>query len=142
MALGTHTALSYSIPPTHRSAVLPRVRPAAKPAPTWTLLRIDALYLVVASVGAFAANALGADFGGVGFGEAHELGLVAGILLWMASSRRCWHLSAAAVHALLATANIAHWETLATGNETVAIATTAVHAALVALQLHAAVRAR
>ena len=140
MALGTHTALTYTIPPTPRSAVLSRRQKAVRP--FWSLNQLDALYLVAASVAGFAANVFGAGFGGVGFGEAHEVALVAGLLLWQATSRRCWHLSAAAVHALLGAANLAHWDTLAAGNEAIAIATTAAHAGFVALQLREAARTR
>ena len=141
MSAATHTALSYSIPPTRRSVVLRGApRPAART--PWPLLRLDAAYLIAASLAGFAMKIAGARLSGIGFGEAHELALVAGLLLWHATPRRCWHLAAAAVHALLAAANVAHWETLAAGNETTAIIATGVHVALVALQLVAATRAR
>ena len=139
MAFASHTAHSYSLPPTRRGAVLSRMRHAA---PTSSLLRMDALYLVLVSLAGFAVEVFGARLPGVGFGEAHELALVAGLLLWQATARRCWHLSAAAVHGLLAAANLAHWETLAAGHETTAILATGAHAALTALQLAAAARAR
>jgi len=141
MAATTHTALTYSIPPTRRSVVMSGAsRPvAASPFP---ILRLDAAYLIAASLAGFAMKVFGARLSGIGFGEAHELALVAGLLLWHATPRRCWHLSAAGVHGLLAAANVAHWQTLAAGNETIATMATGVHVALVVLQLAAAARAR
>ena len=141
MSLAPHTALSYSLPPTRREAVMARdARPAA--ASPFPLLRLDAAYLVAASLAGFAMKVFGARLSGIGFGEAHELALVAGLLLWHAAPRRCWHLAAAAVHGLLAAANIAHWQTLAAGNETTATIATGMHLALVVLQLAAAARTR
>ena len=106
------------------------------------LLRVDALSLVTASVAAFLLKAVGTRVVGIGFGEAHELALIAGLLLASASPRRCWHLAAAGVHALLAAANLAHWSTLvADGSATVAVATMAVHGAFAVLQAAAAGRA-
>ncbi len=141
MSLAPHTALSYTIPPTRRSVVTARSsRPvAASPLP---LLRLDAAYLIAASLAGFAMKVFGARLSGIGFGEAHELALVAGLLLWHAAPRRCWHLSAAAVHGLLAAANVAHWQTLAAGNETTATLATGAHVVLAVLQLAAAARAR
>ena len=140
MSLAPHTALSYTIPPTRRSVVMRTPRPvAASPLP---LLRLDAAYLIAASLAGFAMKVFGARLSGIGFGEAHELALVAGLLLWHATPRRCWHLSAAAVHGLLAAANVAHWQVLAAGNETIATMATGVHVALVVLQLAAAARTR
>ena len=141
MSLATETALSYTIPPTRRSVVMARApQPvAASPLP---LLRLDAAYLIAASLAGFAMKVFGARLSGIGFGEAHELALVAGLLLWHATPRRCWHLSAAAVHGLLAAANIAHWQTLGAGNQTIATMATGAHVALVVLQLAAAARKR
>jgi len=141
MSLAPHTALTYTIPPTRRSVVMTGAqRPVA--ASPWPLLRLDAAYLIAASLAGFAMKVFGARLSGIGFGEAHELALVAGLLLWHATPRRCWHLAAAAVHGLLAAANVAHWQTLAAGNETTAILATGAHVALVALQLIAAARTR
>jgi hypothetical protein len=70
---------------------------------------VDALCLVGASTFAFLMDALGVPVAGVGFVDAHELALVAGLLLWSAAPRRCWHRAAAAVHLLFAAANAAHW---------------------------------
>ena len=106
------------------------------------LLRVDALSLVISSVAAFVLNAMGTRVVGIGFGEAHELALIAGLLLASASPRRCWHLAAAGVHALMAAANLAHWSTLvADGSATIAVATVAIHVSFVALQVAAARRA-
>ena len=135
----THTALSYSIPPTRRSVVMASAPVAASRFP---LLRLDAAYLIAASLAGFVMKVVGARLSGIGFGEAHELALIAGLLLWHATPRRPWHLCAAAVHGLLAAANIAHWETLAAGNETTAVLATGAHVALAVLQLAAATRAR
>ena len=115
-----------------------RLRPATA---ARTLLRIDALYLVAASVTGFVLNAVGGRVAGIGFGEAHELALIAGLLLWQPAPRRCWHLAAAGVHALLAIANLAHWQTLAAGGmEATGAVATGVHVLFVALQAVAARR--
>jgi hypothetical protein len=81
---------------------------------------------------------MGTRVAGIGFGEAHELALIAGLLLWQPAPRRCWHLAAAAVHALMAAANLAHWDTLAAAGPETAAFTTAIHALFAALQLAAA----
>jgi hypothetical protein len=75
------------------------------------LLRANAVYLVAASVLAFALEARGVRMAGVGFVEAHEFALITGLLLWSAAPRPCWYLAAAAVQALFAAANMAHWQT-------------------------------
>jgi hypothetical protein len=103
------------------------------------LLRVDASYLVGTSAAAFMAGALGMPMAGVGFAEAHELALFAGLLLWAAAPRTCWHLSAAAVHALFAAANMAHWQSFVSA-EIVAVGcvTTSMHLVFAALQCLAA----
>jgi hypothetical protein len=75
------------------------------------LLRTNALYLVTASTIAFLMDGLGMPIAGVGFVDAHELALIAGLLLWSAAPRPCWHLAAAAVQVLFAASNLAHWQT-------------------------------
>ena len=75
------------------------------------LLRANATYLVTTATIAFVMGALGVPMAGVGFVDAHELALIAGLLLWSATPRRCWHLAAAALHLLFAAANVAHWQT-------------------------------
>jgi hypothetical protein len=75
-----------------------------------TLLRTDAACLVAASILAFALEAIGVAVAGVGFVDAHELALIAGVLLWTATPRPSWQLAAAALHVLFAATNLAHWE--------------------------------
>lgn len=76
---------------------------------------------------------------GIGFIEAHGLALIMSVLLWRAEPVRSWHLAAAAVHALLGTANLVFWrffvltDTLAAGN-----VTTSLHWLFVLLQIVAA----
>jgi hypothetical protein len=125
---------AYPLPPS------PRDRELAAAPTGWrdVLLRVDALYLIAASVAAFALKAMGTRVAGVGFGEAHELALIAGLLLASASPRRCWHLAAAGVHALLAAANLAHWGTLVADGTAAAGLATVLHAVFVALNAAAA----
>src|SRR5262245_53693763 len=60
-----------------------------------------------------AAILRGEPASGVGFLEAHGLAVIIAVWFWRASRienpDRAWHLTAAAVHTLLATANIALW---------------------------------
>ena len=106
---------------------------------TAKLLRANAQYLVAASAVAFLMDGLGHRIAGVGFVDAHELALIAGLLLWSASPRPCWHLAAAAVQALFAVANVAHWENFVSGDIVAAgCFTTAMHLLFVALQCVAA----
>jgi hypothetical protein len=100
------------------------------------LLRVDSLYLVGTSAVAFLAGTLGMRVAGVGFADAHELALFAGLLLWVAAPRACWHLSAAGVHALFAAANMAHWQSFVSAEIVpVGYVTTAMHLLFVALQV-------
>jgi hypothetical protein len=103
------------------------------------LLRVNGLYLVAASTIAFLMDAFGAPIAGVGFVDAHELALIAGLLLWSAAPRRSWHLAAAAVQALFAASNLAHWQTFVSADMAAAgYLTTFMHALFVALQCLAA----
>jgi len=103
------------------------------------LLRANALYLVTASTIAFLMEAVGVRVVGIGFVDAHELALIAGLLLWSASPRPCWHAAAAAVHVLFAAANLAHWQTFASADlVAMGYLTTFVHALFAALQVRAA----
>ena len=103
------------------------------------LLRANALYLVAASTIAFLMEAAGVRIAGIGFVDAHELALIAGLLLWSATPRPCWHLAAAAVHVLFAAANLAHWQTFVSADiVAMGYATTLVHALFAVLQLRAA----
>jgi len=98
------------------------------------LLRTNALYLVAASTVAFLMDALGVPIAGIGFVDAHELALITGLLLWSARPRPCWLLAAAAVQALFAAANLAHWQTFVSADMVVAgYFTTAMHALFVTL---------
>lgn len=103
------------------------------------LLRANASYLVAASAVAFLMDALGRPIAGVGFVDAHELALIVGLLLWSATPRPCWHLSAAAVQALFAAANVAHWQTFVSADIVAAgYLTTVGHLLFAALQCLAA----
>jgi hypothetical protein len=106
-----------------------------------TVLRADAAFLVGGSLAAFALGALGVPVAGMGVGEAHELALITGLLLWHAAPRRPWHLAAAAVHALLAAANLAHGSALVSdGGPATAVVTTMAHVGFAVV--NAAVAAR
>jgi len=74
----------------------------------------------------------------IGFIEAHGLAAILGALLWRAAPARAWHLTAAAVHALLGGANIAFWRFFAAADMVaVGWATTLMHSLFVLLQLYA-----
>jgi hypothetical protein len=106
---------------------------------TALLLRTNALCLVTASTIAFLMDGLGMPIAGVGFVDAHELALIAGLLLWSASPRRCWHLAAAAVHMLFAAATLAHWQTFVSADiVATGCVTTFMHLLFAALQCLAA----
>jgi hypothetical protein len=120
------------------------------------ILRANAIYLLVAAAGGFTADILGAFFGrgpvapvlaaapnaAIGFVEAHGLAFIIGVLLWRAETSRTWHLTAAAVHVLLGTANLVFWQLFIAGDMlTVGYVTTALHWLFVALQLAAAASA-
>ena len=57
-----------------------------------------------------------APYAAVGFVEAHGLALILAVLLWRATSRRSWHLTALSVEGLLAFANIARWQYFVVSN--------------------------
>jgi hypothetical protein len=122
-----------------------------------TILRANALYLLVASVAGFATDLLGifysfgaqsrvmmhAPYAGIGFIEAHGLAFIIGILLWRAASSTVWHLTAAAVHVLLGTANLVFWQIFVAADVVWAgYVTTSLHWLFVLLQLAAAHAAR
>jgi hypothetical protein len=117
------------------------------------ILRADALFLIFASIGGAMTDIAGSFFGsgpevailsdapgaGIGFLEAHGLALILGILFWRATPARDWHLTAAAVHALLGSANLAFWQFfVVTDQLAVGYITTALHGLFVILQLWAA----
>jgi hypothetical protein len=122
-----------------------------------TILRANALYLLIASVGGFLADVLGIFFlvgvqsrvmmnaphAGIGFVEAHGLAFIIGILLWRAAPSMTWHLTATAVHVLLGTANLVFWQIFVAADVLVAgYVTTSLHWLFVVLQLAAAYAAR
>jgi len=117
------------------------------------LLRANATSLLAASTGGFLSDVRGIFFGlgpvgrvvaqapdaGLGFIEAHGLAFILGILLWRAQPSPGWHLTAAAIHTLLGTANLVFWQLFITADMlTVGYVTTALHGLFVALQLYAA----
>ena len=117
------------------------------------ILRADAVFLLAASAGGFTSDILGAFFGrgpvapilagaphaAIGLVEAHGLAFIIGVLLWRATVTRAWHITAAAVHVLLGTANLVFWQVFIDGEMlVVGYVTTALHWLFVALQLTAA----
>src|SRR5262245_3332992 len=94
------------------------------------ILRIDALLLAAASITALHADILGAAFGigpqagvlataphaAIGFVEAHGLALIFALLFWRDAGAALWHGVAAAVHTLLALANLAFWSYFVASN--------------------------
>lgn len=121
------------------------------------LLRANAIFLLAASAGGMWSDITGAFFAqghvapvlagaphaAIGFVEAHGLAFIFGTLLWRAEPLRSWHLAAAAVHALLGTANIAFWQIFVAANMlAIGYATTATHWFFVALHLLAALGAK
>jgi hypothetical protein len=117
------------------------------------LLRTNAVFLLAASAGGFCSDVLGVFFGlgpvaaivaaaphsGLGFIEAHGLAFVIGIQMWRAEPSRAWHLTAAAIHVLLGTANLVFWQLfIAADMLVIGYVTTALHGLFVVLQLLAA----
>lgn len=84
-----------------------------------------------------------APYAGLGFIEAHGLAFILGILMWRAQPARGWHLAAAAIHALLGTANLVFWQLFIVSDMLlVGYVTTALHGLFVVLQMSAAISAR
>ena len=121
------------------------------------LLRANATFLLAASAGGFASDVRGIFFGlgpvarivaeapyaGLGFIEAHGLAFILGILMWRAQPARGWHLTAAAIHFLLGTANLVFWPLFIVSDMLlVGYVTTALHGLFVVLQMSAAISAR
>jgi hypothetical protein len=120
------------------------------------LLRANAAFLLAASAGGFASDVRGIFFGlgpvarivaeapyaGLGFIEAHGLAFILGILMWRAEPSRGWHLTGAAIHILLGTANLVFWQFfIASDMLIVGYVTTALHGLFVVLQISAAISA-
>jgi hypothetical protein len=121
-----------------------------------TILRANAIFLVVAAAASLCTDVLGIFFGlgpesrlvasapytGIGFVEAHGLALIIGVLLWRAEPLRSWHVTAAAVHILLGTANLVFWQIFVVADVLVmGYLTTSLHWLFVVLQLFAAMTA-
>ena len=120
------------------------------------ILRANAAFLLAASTGGFAGDVRGIFLGvgpvarvvaeaphaGIGFIEAHGLAFILGILMWRAEPSRAWHLTAAAIHTLLGSANLIFWQLfIASDMLMVGYVTTALHGLFVLLQISAAITA-
>jgi len=118
------------------------------------LFRANAIYLMAAAAGGLWSDILGvffarghvapviasAPYAAIGFVEAHGLAFIIGVLLWRAEPLRSWHITAAAVHVLLGTANLVFWQLFVAADMlAVGYITTSLHWLFVALQLSAAV---
>jgi hypothetical protein len=125
------------------------------------ILRFNAVFLIVASTAALTADIAGTFLGkgpmsrvlhpvtdgwppeAIGFIEAHGLALILGFTLWRVSPTQAWHLTAAAIHVLLGTANLLFWNGFVLGDTVVVgYVTTAMHGLFVFLQLAAAAGAQ
>jgi len=118
------------------------------------VLRANAVYLGIASIGAFLLLDLrGILFGagpagqilalaphaGIGFVEAHGLAFILAVLLWHAQPVRYAHATAAAVMGLLGVSNLVFWQLFsATGMTVAGVILTTLHLAFAAAQLLAA----
>jgi hypothetical protein len=121
------------------------------------LLRANAVFLMLAALGAWFQMDFPASFNGsgplgpliaheralgIGFVEAHGLALILAVLLWRAPAARSWHLTAAAIHLLLGVCNVVFWQLfVATGTLPMGWVTTVVHGLLFVLQALAALAA-
>ena len=118
-----------------------------------SLLRANALFLLLAGAGGLRSDILGIFFGqgpvgrivtaaphaGIGFVEAHGLAVILGVLLWRAAPERSWHLAAAAIHVLLGTSNVVFWQFFVAADMlAMGYITTLLHVLFVVLQLAAA----
>jgi len=121
-----------------------------------TLLRADAIFLMVAAAGGMTTDLLGVFFErgpfvavmgksphvGIGFVEAHGLAFVIGVLLWRAEPLHSWHFTAMSVHVLLGAANIVFWQIFIVSDMlAMGYITTLLHGLFAILQLLAAVSA-
>ena len=114
------------------------------------ILRANAAFLTLGAVGGLRMDIQGSFFGtgpasrlladapgaGIGFIEAHGLALIIAVLLWQAAPVRSWHLAAAAVHALLGTANLVFWQFFVVADVlAMGFVTTSLHGLFVVLEL-------
>jgi hypothetical protein len=121
------------------------------------LLRFNAVFLILAGVGAWLRLDFPAAFSGsgplspliahepslaIGFVEAHGFALIFGVLLWRAPTAIQWHLTGAAIHLLLGASNIGFWQIfVATNTLPMGRVTTVLHGLLCALHVFAAIAA-
>ena len=122
------------------------------------LLRFNAVFLIVASLGAWLNMDFPGSFGGsgplgpliahepslgIGFVEAHGLALILGVLLWRAPTDSAWHSTGAAIHLLLGASNVVFWQIFVTTNTLpIGWVSTSLHGTLFALHVIAALAAR
>jgi len=117
------------------------------------ILRANALYIGVAGCAGMIFDIRGvlyglgpqgralanAPYAGIGFVEAHGLAVILAVLLWRAKPERSAHFTAAAVVALLGTANLAFWQAfIAMDALVMGYVTTALHWTFFVLNLGAA----
>jgi hypothetical protein len=120
-----------------------------------TILRANALYIGIAGAAGVIFDLLGAWYGfgaqgrilagaphaAIGFVEAHGLAVILAVLLWRAVPSRSWHVTAAAMVALLGASNLTFWAIFVAANALVmGYVTTTLHWTFFALQTAAAVR--
>ena len=120
------------------------------------LLKANALFLLTAGGLGFITDIVGivtgagpqarilaaAPHAGIGFVEAHGLAFIFGVLLWGAAATRQWHVTAAAIHALLGISNVCLWGIFtATDMVGMGIVVTALHGLFVLMQVTAAAEA-
>ena len=121
------------------------------------ILRANALFIGLAGAAGVIFDLRGAWYGAgpqgriladvphaaIGFVEAHGLAVILAVLLWRAAPGRAWHLTAAAIVALLGTSNLLFWPLFAAADAmAMGYVTTTLHWTFFALQIAAAVTAR
>ena len=117
------------------------------------ILRANALYIGIAGFAGMIFDIRGvlygvgpqgrvlanAPYAGIGFVEAHGLAVILAVLLWRAKPEGSAHFTAAAVVALLGTANLAFWQAfIAMDALVLGYVTTALHWTFFGLNLGAA----
>jgi hypothetical protein len=118
------------------------------------ILRANAVYIgIAAAAGLVSMDIPGSFFGtgpaapilnaaphaAIGFVEAHGLAFILSVLLWRAEPARAWHLTGAAMCALLGISNLVFWQMfVATDTLPMGYLTTGFHLTCAAAQLAAA----